>query len=87
MSEQGRGSRVCDAETKEKTWEQDSLLKERENGKLRGHSRVARHDDLDAMVLKGFVVQIYHDGPRERGVQRTFLACGEDSMHDYVLVN
>jgi hypothetical protein len=47
MGQQGRGSRVCDTETEEKTWEKNGLLKEGENGDLRGKSRVARHDAED----------------------------------------
>ena len=68
MGEQGRGSGVCDTETEEKTWEKNGLLKEGENGDLRGKSRVARHDAEDGTLQKGVVVQIYHDGPKgERG--------------------
>ena len=65
MGEQGRGSRVCDTETEEKTWEKNGLLKEGENGDLRGKSRVARHDAEDGTLPKGVVVKIYHNGPRE----------------------
>jgi hypothetical protein len=47
MGEQGRGSRICDTETEEKTWEKNGLLKEGENGDLRGKRRVARHNAED----------------------------------------